>query len=137
MAFGDSVYLIGGSNASSSLADVWMSGEGSSWALVNAAAAFGARGGACATMFADKIMLLGGARRINGGITVEYLNDAWTSTDGCEWLAASGAIFWGGLRHLYSTRQLLWCWFGGPAALLLSSLHLRLYLPFAQLDGHC
>lgn len=99
----DLVVLAAGLNSSAVFADVWGSSDGgASWALLTAAAPFGARafhatavlpasassGGA--TAGAATVVLIGGA------LGSTYYNDVWASADGTNWrLLAAAAPFAG------------------------------------------
>lgn len=96
---GDSVFLVGGANASVALSDVWRSPDsGASWAQVVADGAgvpgggfWPPRSGGCVVSAPGFLALLGGYSRAPGVPGAgRYLSDTWTSADGAAWVNASG-----------------------------------------------
>ena len=66
--------------------DVWRSGDGNSWALVTASAAFSAR-------YFHQAASYGGSLWVIGGNDGGKLNDVWRSADGERWFLATTPPF--------------------------------------------
>ena len=76
------------------LSDVWNSSDGIHWNPVTMNAAFGPRMGFGCTVFNNQMWVLGGEAVTNGSYA--YYSDAWYSTDGLNWTAATTTAGFGG-----------------------------------------
>lgn len=74
------------------LNDVWKSSDGANWSAATTAAAFGSRYNFASAVFNNEMWIMGGSGSAvtNSGGT-DY-DDAWYSTDGANWTAASTSI---------------------------------------------
>ena len=86
VVFKDKMYLIGGTDISTSLASVLSSTDGLSWKTKTATAQFGPRSFHTSLVFNNKIWVIGGSDD-GGGST--QLNDVWFSEDGKNWTQAT------------------------------------------------
>lgn len=77
--FNDKLWLIGGSNESSNLSDVWSSEDGENWTL-EAENVFGSipKNGHTSVVFDDKLWVISG-----------FFSDVWSSTNGTDWVNAT------------------------------------------------
>lgn len=89
LVFNNQMWVLGGvlgaTQATTFLNDVWSSGDGATWTQVAAngsASSFPARGFHASVVFDGAMWVLGG---LNAG---GYLNDAWYSADGSHWSQA-------------------------------------------------
>jgi hypothetical protein len=86
--FKNNIWIIGGENGSTPLADIWSSTDGKTWNETTASAAFGARTGSSVCVFKNRIWVIGGY--ISGAMQ----SDVWSSSDGVNWdLMTSSATF--------------------------------------------
>ncbi|MDD2717724.1 MAG: S8 family serine peptidase [Candidatus Wallbacteria bacterium] len=79
----DSVYLIGGTDGTTELKDVWKTKNGTNWTSVTAAAPFSARHNQETVFFSSKMWVIGGVI----GNTPEA--NIWSSTDGKSWTSTA------------------------------------------------
>jgi len=88
VVYKDSIWVISGDG----YPDVWKSGDGKKWELVDSNAPWGKRYGPYVTVFNDKLWLIGGVDWWdNNGEWVreqgtKAFNDVWSSTDGKNWV---------------------------------------------------
>jgi hypothetical protein len=78
-SFLNAMWVIGGSNASTPVNDVWYSTDGENWTETSAAAAFSARNGLQALAYNNLMWVIGGYNGSNS------LNDVWNTPDGANW----------------------------------------------------
>lgn len=85
-------FLLGGNNGTTTFNDVWRSGDGRNWNVVNSKAAWSARSahGAVIVPTTGQVVLLGG--RTESGAK----SDVWVSADGCVSFTAHPAAPWAG-----------------------------------------
>ena len=76
---GERIWVLGGSDGTNRLNDVWSSPDGETWTQVDADAGWTARYGHTSVVFDRKIWVLG------GNDSTSRLNDVWSSTDGSTW----------------------------------------------------
>ena len=78
VVFDGKIWVLGGTDGTSRLNDVWSSTDGATWTQVDADADWTARDYHTSVVFDSKIWVLGGRGTKN-------LNDVWSSTDGSTW----------------------------------------------------
>lgn len=66
--------------------DVWSSADGTNWIEATASAAWSPRSGSAATVFNNRMWLIGG----------NYSSEVWSSTNGIDWVQATAAAPWEG-----------------------------------------
>lgn len=81
LAFHDTMWILGGLDASQPFNDVWCSTDGAHWTQKTASAGWNGRMLQSALVFGDKMWVLGG---YNGASN----NDVWYSSDGINWFQA-------------------------------------------------
>ena len=91
-SFKGKMWVIGGKNASTNLADVWSSSTGLAWNEHTLTNGFSARQGHAGVVFKNKMWVFGGYFNNPGGGGT-YLNDIYSSEDGLTWVFASYPIF--------------------------------------------
>lgn len=95
--------LVGGlsSDGSTTLSDVWVTSDGSTWKQVPPIAgySFPGRAGACLTSFSNRVWLLGGYSVVDG--TTTTLHDVWLSADPTSdgWYLIEGSAPWHARAH--------------------------------------
>ncbi|MDD4200729.1 MAG: hypothetical protein PHS19_04995, partial [Eubacteriales bacterium] len=91
LSFKNNLFVLGGSDDSGNLNDVWSSSdEGVSWDKLTSSANWSARHGHSAVVFDGKMWVLGGLEGSN------YLSDAWYSSNGSSWTCATNDWGYGG-----------------------------------------
>ncbi|HEU0099773.1 MAG TPA: hypothetical protein VFQ67_13495 [Allosphingosinicella sp.] len=80
------MWILGGQDAKGAKAAVWRSSDGLAWEEMRKPP-WTARAGAKATVFRDRLLLIGG-----GEIDGPPLNDVWSTADGVEWRRESAGI---------------------------------------------
>lgn len=88
------IWLFGGVDGSGGMPviynDVWSTADGVNWMEVNSSAEWGGRVGQVATVFNNKILIVGGFDLMSNA----FLNDAWSSSDGISWSQLTAAADW-------------------------------------------
>ena len=85
VVLGDKMLLIGGiGNGSNRRNDVWVSKNGTSWALLTGSAGFSARNGHSSIVFNNRIWVIGGTDSNDS-----LKNDVWYSGNGTAWTKAT------------------------------------------------
>ena len=89
LVYNNKMWLIGGRNSSGdTIAEVWSSTNGADWTLVTGNAAFGPRFRHSSVVYNNKMWVIGGSDVNSQGGT--SLNDVWYSTNGADWILATG-----------------------------------------------
>jgi hypothetical protein len=90
---GAQVMIVGGTNTSVAMSDVWASPDGVEWSL-RTGSGFPARLAPC--IFAasgTRMFVAGGVQRLSGS-SVTYMADVWASPDGFAWSQLTAAAAW-------------------------------------------
>ena len=86
--FNGLIYVLGGSDGTSLLADNWASADGINWSAVTSTGTkWSARERHKTVVFQNKLWVV-------GGFDGNYLNDVWSSTDGLNWTLETSAPGW-------------------------------------------
>ena len=89
LVYNNKMWLIGGRNSSgNTIAEVWSSTNGADWTLVTGNAAFGPRFRHSSVVYNNKMWVIGGTPL--DGYSADCLNDVWYSTNGADWILATG-----------------------------------------------
>jgi leucine-zipper-like transcriptional regulator 1 len=91
------MWLLGGKDAGGVKNDIWSSVDGVNWNLETASAAWPAREAHTATVYNNKIWLMGGADD-----SMSALGDIWSSVDGVNWNLETASAAWPA-RSYYTT----------------------------------
>src|SRR6185503_17526064 len=91
IVFHGKMWVVGGSNYTGVLNDIWSSPDGIHWNLEAAHAAFSPRWGFSLAVFNDKLWLIGGSAAPFQSNNL--LNDVWWTSDGVAWQQSSAAPF--------------------------------------------
>ena len=83
------LYLVGGTDGSGYLNDVWRSMNGKDWVSLTVSRAFAGRQDHRMASFGGSLWVVGGHVRVNG--RDEYFDDVWQSVDGINWVSVSVA----------------------------------------------
>jgi hypothetical protein len=86
-SFDGFLWIIGGYDGAAEVDDVWRSRDGVRWERIADAAGFGARMGARAVVFGDRLYLIGGGE-LDGALR----NDVWSTSDGRNWRQETAQI---------------------------------------------
>ncbi len=96
VSYNNKLWVIGGYDGSY-LNDVWYSDDGYVWGCTTTAAAFTGRYGHSLVVFNGKMWVIGG---FDGGSGNSLTNDVWYSSDGANWIQATGnAGFYSRSQH--------------------------------------
>lgn len=113
LVYNNKMWFIGGLDGTVSRNDVWYSSDGTNWTQATAAAAFPARDSFTSTVYNNLMWVFGGITE-NGSTT--YLNDAWYSSDGVTWTAATTSSGCGVRRGASVTfNSKMWIMCGQPS----------------------
>jgi hypothetical protein len=88
VVFHDTMWMMGGYDASGQKNDVWYSTNGVNWTQATANAGWSVRDGHTSVVFDNKMWVIGGISA--GG----YRNDVWYSSDGVSWTQATANAGW-------------------------------------------
>ena len=87
LVYNNEMWIMGGSNASGNLNDVWYSSNGVNWTEATSAAPWAARFGATSLVYNNEMWIM-------GGYGASYYKDVWYSSNGVNWTEATSAAPW-------------------------------------------
>lgn len=107
VVYDDKMWVMGGNTSTVYKDDVWYSSDGINWSSASLNADWDARSGHAALVYDGKMWILGGTCSYYCG---EYLNDAWSSSDGATWDQIATSAGWSarGFHASYVLNDAMW-----------------------------